>query len=538
MNQDNLIEIRDLRVAFAGQEVVHGIDLDIRRGECLALVGESGSGKSVLAHSLLRLLPASTRTSGAIRYAGEDLLGASEKRLRELRGNRIAMIFQEPMTSLNPLHTVERQIGEILSLHKGLTGKAARARSVELLELVGIREPTARLNAYPHQLSGGQRQRVMIAMALANEPELLIADEPTTALDVTVQETILLLLKDLQARLGMSLLLISHDLNLVSKIAQRVCVMRQGSLVEQNECRSLFSAPHHPYTRLLLDAEPSGDPLPSRSDDTLIRACGLRVWFPLPKPLFSRQQRYVKAVDGISFELTRGRTLGIVGESGSGKSTLGQALLRLVGSQGEIHFGTQRLDALSAKAMRPHRRHLQAVFQDPFGSLSPRMSVEQIIREGLDIHRIGTVAERELAVIRVLQEVGLDPQTRHRYPHEFSGGQRQRISIARALVLEPEVILLDEPTSALDRTVQKQIVDLLRNLQAVHGLTYLFISHDLAVVRALAHDLMVIKGGVVVEQGDARQIFQAPSHPYTQELLRASGLAEQQSAAGWARTAI
>ncbi len=524
MNHNSLIEIRDLRVAFAGQEVVHGIDLDIHRGECLALVGESGSGKSVTAHSLLRLLPAATQCTGKVFYEGENLLSAPDKRIRELRGNRIAMIFQEPMTSLNPLHTVERQISEILALHKGLTGKVARTRTVELLELVGIREPASRLGAYPHQLSGGQRQRVMIAMALANEPDLLIADEPTTALDVTVQETILLLLKDLQARLGMSLLLISHDLNLVSKIAQRVCVMRQGSLVEQNDCRTLFASPQHPYTRLLLDAEPSGDPLPSHSDDTLIRTEDLRVWFSLPKPLFSRQQRYVKAVDGISFELKRGRTLGIVGESGSGKSTLGQALLRLVDSKGEIHLGAERLDLLNAKAMRPHRRHLQVVFQDPFGSLSPRMSVEQIIREGLDIHQIGSVAERELAVTRVLEEVGLDPQTRHRYPHEFSGGQRQRVAIARALVLEPEVILLDEPTSALDRTVQKQIVDLLRNLQAVHGVTYLFISHDLAVVRALAHDLMVIKDGAVVEQGEARQLFLKPIHPYTQELLRASGL--------------
>ncbi|MCQ4319751.1 ABC transporter ATP-binding protein [Stutzerimonas stutzeri] len=539
MNRDSFVEIRNLRIAFSGQEVVHGIDLDIRRGECLALVGESGSGKSVTAHSLLRLLPAGvTQTSGTIRYAGENLLSAPEKRLRELRGNRIAMIFQEPMTSLNPLHTVERQIGEILSLHKGLTGKVARARTLELLELVGIREPMSRLKAYPHQLSGGQRQRVMIAMALANEPELLIADEPTTALDVTVQETILLLLKELQARLGMSLLLISHDLNLVSRIAQRVCVMRHGSLVEENDCSSLFASPRHPYTRLLLDAEPSGDPLPSCSDETLIRSRDLRVWFPLPRPLLSRQRHYVKAVDGISFELKRGRTLGIVGESGSGKSTFGQALLRLVNSEGEIRFGGHRLDGLDAKAMRPHRRHLQAVFQDPFGSLSPRMTVEQIIREGLDVHRIGTPIEREAAVIRVMQEVGVDPETRHRYPHEFSGGQRQRISIARALVLQPEVILLDEPTSALDRTVQKQIVDLLRNLQAVHGLTYLFISHDLAVVRALAHDLMVIKDGQIVEQGEAGQIFRRPEHPYTQELLRASGFAQSERRQALSRAAI
>ncbi|WP_229997653.1 dipeptide ABC transporter ATP-binding protein, partial [Pseudomonas aeruginosa] len=376
--------------------------------------------------------------------------------------------------------------------------------------------------AYPHQLSGGQRQRVMIAMALANEPELLIADEPTTALDVTVQQKILLLLKDLQQRLGMSLLLISHDLNLVRRIAQRVCVMRHGTIVEQNGAEQLFASPQHPYTRMLIEAEPDGEPMLAASEQVLLQADDLRVWFPLPKSLFSRRRDYVKAVDGISFELRRGRTLGIVGESGSGKSTLGQAMLRLVGSQGGIHFNGQRLDGLDANGMRPLRRHMQVVFQDPFGSLSPRMSVEQIIREGLDIHRVGTADEREAAVIRVLEEVGLDPQTRHRYPHEFSGGQRQRISIARALVLEPELILLDEPTSALDRTVQKQVVDLLRNLQAVHGLTYLFISHDLAVVRALAHDLIVVKDGKVVEQGEARQIFAAPQHPYTRELLVAS----------------
>lgn len=520
---ENLIEIRDLKVAFSGQEVVHGIDLDIRRGECLALVGESGSGKSVTAHSILRLLPASiTTTSGGICYNGENLVTADEKRLRTLRGNRIAMIFQEPMTSLNPLHTVEWQISEVLALHKGLGGKHARARVIELLELVGIREPLKRLKAYPHQLSGGQRQRVMIAMALANEPELLIADEPTTALDVTVQQKILELLKDLQARLGMSLLLISHDLNLVRRIAQRVCVMRNGVVVEQNSCQALFSAPQHTYTRTLIDAEPDGGPVATTSNASLVHAQDVRVWFPLPKPLFSRQRHYVKAVDGVSFELKKGRTLGIVGESGSGKSTLGQAILRLVQAQGGIRFQGQAIETFNARQMRPLRRHMQVVFQDPFGSLSPRMSVAQIIREGLDIHEIGTPKERESAIIRVLQKVGLDPETRHRYPHEFSGGQRQRIAIARALVLQPELILLDEPTSALDRTVQKQVVDLLRNLQAIHGLTYLFISHDLAVVRALAHDLIVIKDGKVVEHGEACRIFQAPQHPYTQELLAAS----------------
>ena len=522
---DNLIEIRDLRVAFAGHEVVHGVNLDIRRGECLALVGESGSGKSVTAHSILRLLPGKTVSStGSIRYNGVDLLHASEQQLRGLRGNRIAMIFQEPMTSLNPLHTVEKQISEVLEIHKGLKGRAARQRTLELLELVGIRQPLQRLKAYPHQLSGGQRQRVMIAMALANEPQLLIADEPTTALDVTVQQKILELLIELQQRLGMSLLLISHDLNLVRRIAQRVCVMRHGEIVEQADCATLFRTPQHPYSRLLIEAEPSGAPVPSRYDHNLLEVDDLKVWFPLPRALFSRTQEYIKAVDGVSFRLQRGKTLGIVGESGSGKSTLGQAILRLVESEGDIRFGNKHLSLLNQRLMRPLRRQIQVVFQDPFGSLSPRMSVQQIIAEGLLTHGIGTPEEREAAVIRVLEEVGLDPQSRHRYPHEFSGGQRQRISIARALVLEPALILLDEPTSALDRTVQKQVVELLRQLQIRHGLTYLFISHDLAVVHALAHDLMVIKDGKVVEQGASRQIFAAPQHAYTQELLKASGL--------------
>ena len=530
---NTLIEIRDLRVSFAGAEVVHGLNLDIRRGECMALVGESGSGKSVTAHSILRLLPGKdVQTQGSIRYAGTDLVTATDSQLRNLRGNRIAMIFQEPMTSLNPLHTVQKQISEILVTHKGLKNRAARQRTLELLELVGIREPAKRLNAYPHQLSGGQRQRVMIAMALANEPELLIADEPTTALDVTVQQKILELLIDLQQRLGMSLLLISHDLNLVRKIAQRVCVMRGGQIVEQARCEDLFRAPQHPYSRMLIEAEPSGTPVPSDYRHNLLEVDNLRVWFALPKPLFSRERQYVKAVDGVSFELKKGRTLGIVGESGSGKSTLGQAILRLVDSEGDIRFGNKQLNLLNQNLLRPLRRQMQVVFQDPFGSLSPRMSVQQIIAEGLLAHDIGTPQEREEAVIRVLHEVGLDPQSRHRYPHEFSGGQRQRISIARALIMEPALILLDEPTSALDRTVQKQVVDLLRDLQLRHGLTYLFISHDLAVVHALAHDMIVIKDGKVVEQGDARTIFNHPQHPYTQELLQASSLKPMALATG------
>jgi microcin C transport system ATP-binding protein len=522
---DTLIDIRGLRIAFNGHEVVHGIDLNIRRGECLALVGESGSGKSVTAHSILRLLPAKrVSVEGHIHYNGFDLLHASDRQLREVRGNRIAMIFQEPMTSLNPLHTVEKQIGEILAMHKGLKGKVARARTLELLALVGIHNPLHRLKAYPHQLSGGQRQRVMIAMALANEPDLLIADEPTTALDVTVQLKILELLKSLQAQLGMSLLLISHDLNLVRRIAQRVCVMRHGEIVEQAECQTLFAHPQHAYSRVLINAEPDGEPVPAVHTQTLLSVDALKVWFPLPTPLFSREKRYIKAVDGVSFELLKGRTLGIVGESGSGKSTLGQAILRLIDSEGSIRFGNKELSLRSQRLMRPLRQRMQVVFQDPFGSLSPRMTVEQIIAEGLVTHGIGTLKEREQTVIRVLGEVGLDPESRHRYPHEFSGGQRQRISIARALVLKPDLILLDEPTSALDRTVQKQIVALLRDLQIRHGLTYLFISHDLAVVHALAHDLIVIKDGKVVEQGASRQIFAQPQQAYTQALLKASGL--------------
>ena len=536
MNPDNLIEIRDLSVEFVTGEhhhrVVNHVSFDIKRGETLALVGESGSGKSVTAHSILRLLPypLARHPSGTIEYSGQDLLTLKEKTLRHIRGNRIAMIFQEPMTSLNPLHSIEKQINEVLGLHKGLTGKVATQRTLELLELVGIPEPHKRLKALPHELSGGQRQRVMIAMALANEPELLIADEPTTALDVTVQLKILELLKELQARLGMALLLISHDLNLVRRIAQRVCVMRGGEIVEQADCETLFRSPRHPYSRMLIEAEPSGRPVPVKDRHPLLQVSNLKVWFPLPKPLFSRERHYVKAVDGVSFELLKGRTLGIVGESGSGKSTLGQAVLRLIESEGDIRFGNKQLSLLSQDLLRPLRRQMQVVFQDPFGSLSPRMSVQQIISEGLLAHDIGTVQEREAAVIRVLEEVGLDPQSRHRYPHEFSGGQRQRISIARALIMEPALILLDEPTSALDRTVQKQVVDLLRDLQARHGLTYLFISHDLAVVNALAHDMIVIKDGKVVEQGNAQTIFDNPQHAYTRELLQASSLKTQRLA--------
>ena len=529
MTNTPLISIRNLSVAFNQGDsqvtAVHDVSFDIQPGQTLALVGESGSGKSVTAHSILRLLPypVAHHPCGEIYYDGEDLLKASEKKLRKVRGNRISMIFQEPMSSLNPLHTVERQINEVLALHKGLNKKDARARTLELLTLVGIPDPEKRLASYPHELSGGQRQRVMIAMALANEPELLIADEPTTALDVTVQLKILDLLKELQQKLGMALLLISHDLNLVRKIAHRVCVMYQGCVVEENDCTTLFSDPRHEYTQQLLAADPSGEPVPvDAGAKEILRVEHLKVWFPIKKGVLKRTVDHVKAVTDISFSLPQGQTLGIVGESGSGKTTLGMALLRLIDSEGLIECNGNRLDNLSQNDVRPLRREFQVVFQDPFGSLSPRMSISQIISEGLEIHRIGTAAEREQMVIQALQEVGLNPDTRHRYPHEFSGGQRQRVSIARALVLKPKLILLDEPTSALDRTVQGQVVELLRDLQQKYNLSYLFISHDLAVVKVLSHQLMVIRQGQVVEQGPAGDIFASPQHDYTRQLLDAA----------------
>lgn len=523
-----LLSIRDLSVAFEvdgqPQPVVNEVSFDLHNGETLALVGESGSGKSVTAHSILRLLPypAASHPSGRILYGNQDLLQLPINQLRKIRGNRIAMVFQEPMTSLNPLHTIEKQIGEVLALHIGLNGAQSRRRMLELLERVGIPDPAKRLKAYPHELSGGQRQRVMIAMALACEPKLLIADEPTTALDVTVQLKILELLKDLQQQLGMSMLLITHDLNLVRRVAHRICVMRQGRIVEEALCEELFHAPKHPYTRELLDAEPSGGPADMAAGDTLLQVQDLRVWFPIKKGVLRRTVDHVKAVDGVDFKLARGQTLGIVGESGSGKSTLGLAILRLLESQGGIRFKANRLDGMTQNQVRPLRREMQVVFQDPYGSLSPRMSVGEIVGEGLRIHGIGDLQEQEQAIIGALQEVGLDPDTRHRYPHEFSGGQRQRIAIARALVLKPALILLDEPTSALDRTVQRQVVELLRELQRKYDLTYLFISHDLAVVRALSHQLMVIRHGKVVEQGLAAKIFAAPQQPYTQQLLEAA----------------
>lgn len=525
-----LLSVKNLSVRFDQGEqepvdAVKEISFDIDKGETLALVGESGSGKSVSAMSILKLLPypKASHPSGEIFYAGEDLLKLNEKQIRRLRGDKISVIFQEPMTSLNPLHTIQKQIGETLLLHRGLTGKQAKVRILELLDLVGIPEPEKRLNSYPHELSGGQRQRVMIAMALANDPELLIADEPTTALDVTIQEQILELLKSLQQKLDMAVLLITHDLNIVRRYADKVCVMYQGQQVETSSTAELFKNPQHPYTQKLLDAEPSGQPSPVEvNTNALLTAEQLKVWFPIKQGFFKRTVDHIKAVNELNLELQRGETLGVVGESGSGKTTLGLAILKLISSKGSVQFNGTDLTDLNQRAVKPLRRQMQIVFQDPFGSLSPRMSISEIIAEGLQIHFSEEKHQHEQMVVQALEDVGIDPDSRHRYPHEFSGGQRQRIAIARALVLKPELIVLDEPTSALDRTVQKQIVELLRELQDKYKLSYLFISHDLAVVRALSHKLLVMHHGDVVEQGPAEQIFSQPSHPYTQKLLRAA----------------
>lgn len=521
-----VLEIRQLAIRFIrdGAETtpVRNASLHINKGEMLALVGESGSGKSLTAHSIMRLLPPQAQMSGDIYFKGENITRVSDTRLRELRGHRVSMIFQEPMTSLNPLHTVEKQINETLFLHQGLSESAARIRTLELLGLVGIPEPEKRLASYPHELSGGQRQRVMIAMALANNPELLIADEPTTALDVTLQEQILMLLRELQETLGLAILLISHDLTLVRRFAQRVAVMQQGEIVETAPTENLFSNPVHPYSQLLLSAEPEGLPAPVPSTaETLLDVNNLRVWFPRRTGFLARITDHIKAVDDISFTLRERETLGIVGESGSGKTTLALAILRLLPATGTAVFLGQELIALRQKEMRPLRRQLQIVFQDPYGSLSPRMSILDIVGEGLEVHGVpGT--EREAAVIAALRAVQLDPDTRHRYPHEFSGGQRQRIAIARALVLRPRLIVLDEPTSALDRTVQKQIVELLRQLQEEFGFSCLFISHDLKVVKALAHRVMVLRNGRMLECRDAHALFSTPEHEYTRALLAAA----------------
>jgi len=525
-----LLSVRDLSVVFraGGREslAVDHVSFDIGRGETVALVGESGSGKSVTALSVLKLLPypAAYHPSGTINFAGRDLLQLSERDMQRLRGDDITIVFQEPMTSLNPLHTIEKQIGEILLLHRGLTGNAARARTVEVLSQVGIPDPQSRLKSYPHQLSGGQRQRVMIAMALANEPDLLIADEPTTALDVTVQAQIIELLKDIKKRLGMSLLFITHDLGIVRTIADRVCVMKEGKIVEQGDVARVFAAPQHPYTRALLAAEPKPDPAPPQpAAPMLLEATDLKVWFPIRRGVLRRTVGNIKAVDGVSFAIRKGETLGVVGESGSGKTTLGLALLRLISSDGPIVFLGNELQGLRFKQMRPFRRDMQIVFQDPYGSLSPRLSVAEIIKEGLQVHhRQMPEHERDERVMQALNDVGLDPVTRFRFPHEFSGGQRQRIAVARAIVLEPTFVVLDEPTSALDMLIQAQMVDLLRELQRRRNLTYLFISHDLRVVAALASRLLVMRQGKVVESGDAAELFKNPKTDYTRALFAAA----------------
>ncbi len=527
---DPLLSVRDLSVAFHHggntSTAVDKISYEIKRGECVALVGESGSGKSVSALSIMKLLPYPTAShpSGSIRFNGRELLNLKESEMRGIRGNDISIIFQEPMTSLNPLHTIEAQIGEILQLHNGMRGAKAKARILELLTQVGIPEPETRLGSYPHQLSGGQRQRVMIAMALANEPDLLIADEPTTALDVTVQAQILALLADIRARLGMSLLFITHDLGIVRRIANVVCVMNNGKIVEQGPVEDVFTKPQHAYTRALLAAEPKPDPAPPRPDAPVVMSArDLKVWFPIRRGLMRKTVGHIKAVDGVSVSVRKGETLGVVGESGSGKTTLGLALLRLISSDGPIVFLGKDIQGLRFKEMRPVRRDMQIVFQDPFGALSPRMSVGDIIAEGLGVHQPKlTPDQRGARVVKSLKEVGLDPATRFRYPHEFSGGQRQRISIARAVVLEPNFVVLDEPTSALDMLFQAQMVDLLRELQRKRDLTYMFISHDLRVVASLASHLIVMRHGKIVEEGPAADLFKSPKTDYTRALFAAA----------------
>jgi microcin C transport system ATP-binding protein len=530
MAEAPLLEVKDLSVQFrAGQarfDAVRGVSFHIAKGETLALVGESGSGKSVTALSVLQLLPypAASHPSGSIKFKGQELMGAPESTLRGIRGNRVGMIFQEPLTALNPLHNIEKQINEVLIVHRGLSRGAARQRTLELLELVGIKKAAKRLGAYPHELSGGQRQRVMIAMALANNPELLIADEPTTAVDVTIQAQILKLLKELQQRFGMGLLFITHDLGLVRHTCDRVAVMQSGKIVETGVVGDVFKAPQHPYTQRLLGSEPKGGPAPVvASAEEVMATDNFRVWYPIKAGIFRHTVDHVKAVDGVAFRVRAGETVGVVGESGSGKSSLGFGLLRLVESQGPIVFVGKDIQTLKNTALRPIRREMQIVFQDPFGSLSPRMTVGEIVAEGLKIHGIGGNDDaRDAMVVSALEEVGLDPETRHRYPHEFSGGQRQRISIARALVLKPKLIVLDEPTSALDRSVQVQVIDLLRKIQRDHDLAYIFISHDLAVIRAMSHQVVVMRDGKVVEQGPTSEVLSRPKEAYTRALLAAA----------------
>ncbi len=520
-----VLAVRDLRVGFVQggrtTEAVRGVSFELHAGETLALVGESGSGKSVTALSTVRLLPENAEITGSVRYRGTEMLTADARTLRGVRGNDISFIFQEPMTSLNPLHTIARQVGESLALHQGLTGAPARARILELLTQVGIRDAEARLGAYPHQLSGGQRQRVMIAMALANGPDILIADEPTTALDVTIQAQILTLLAEIQKTEGMGMLFITHNLGIVRRVADRVAVMQDGLIVESGPTGAIFAAPQHPYTRMLLAAEPTGrpDPVPAGAEP-VVETEALRVWFPIKRGLLRKTVGYIKAVNDASIAIRAGETLGVVGESGSGKTTLALAIMRLISSEGRIVFLGRDIQGWRSRDLRPLRRDMQMVFQDPYGSLSPRMSIEQIVAEGLAVH--GLEAGDSDRVAAILREVGLDPATRDRYPHEFSGGQRQRIAIARAMILQPKLMVLDEPTSALDMTVQVQIVELLRRLQAKYGLAYIFISHDLRVVRALAHEVIVMQNGDVVETGDSRSIFGAPRTEYTRTLLAAA----------------
>ncbi|MBX7198286.1 MAG: ABC transporter ATP-binding protein [Rhodospirillaceae bacterium] len=524
-----LLEVKNLSVNFAAGAdtvaAVKSVSFTLGRGETLSLVGESGSGKTVTALSVLQLLPypRASHPTGSIKFKGTEVVGAPEAVMRTIRGNRVGMVFQEPMTSLNPLHSIEKQIGEVLEIHGGVTGDARKARILELLKLVGLPEAERRLSALPHELSGGQRQRVMIAMALAFEPDILIADEPTTALDVTIQAQILALLTDLQTRLGMAMLFITHDLAIVRRLGGRVCVMKDGAIVEHGDVQDVFTAPAHTYTKHLMAAQPKGPPpVAVETAPEIVSATDLKVWFPIKRGLIRRVVGHIKAVDGVSLTVRAGQTLGVVGESGSGKTTLGLALLRLIGSEGAIAFQGSRIDGIPTKELRPLRKHMQVVFQDPFGSLSPRLSIGQIIGEGLAVHRIGTPAERADAVAAALTDVGLDPRIQDRYPHEFSGGQRQRVAIARAMVLRPKFIVLDEPTSALDVSVQAQIVDLLRALQEKYGLAYLFISHDLRVVRALADSVLVMKDGVVKEKGATAQVFSDPADPYTQALLAAA----------------
>ncbi|KIC23407.1 MULTISPECIES: ABC transporter ATP-binding protein [unclassified Leisingera] len=524
----SLLNVQNLRVSFRQDgkvtEAVRGVSFSVGRGETVALVGESGSGKSVSALSTVSLLGDSAMVSGSVTYDGTEMVGASERHLMQVRGNDISFIFQEPMTSLNPLHTIERQLEESLALHQGLAGKSARARILELLEKVGIRDAENRLTSYPHQLSGGQRQRVMIAMALANKPDILIADEPTTALDVTIQAQILDLLAELKESEGMGLLFITHDLGIVRRIADRVCVMKSGEIVEEGPAAEIFANPQHPYTQKLLAAEPSGQPQPVAPDaQELVAAKDLKVWFPIQRGLLKRTVGHVKAVNPMSVSVRAGETLGIVGESGSGKTTLALAIMRLIASEGAVTFQGQDLRKWSTRDLRALRKDMQIVFQDPFGSLSPRMTCAQIIAEGLAIHKVDQHRDTRELVAEVMTEVGLDPAAMDRYPHEFSGGQRQRIAIARAMVLRPKLVVLDEPTSALDMTVQVQIVELLRDLQTRYGLAYLFISHDLNVVRAMSHQVVVMNQGDVVETGAAEELFANPKQDYTRRLLAAAG---------------